>query len=71
MGLGGYGVQGGDYGGVQIAKQRKHVTAVRSAIDAELVLQANQVDFIDVQKIGRLPVGDKIVLPQFERTRGG
>ena len=66
----GDGVQGRHQRRAQIAQQREDVAPIRTAKNAELVLQADDVDLVDVQEIGRLGVGRQVVLAKLEADPG-
>ena len=65
-----HGVQCAHDGHAQIAQQCQNVPARRAAINAEFMLQANDIDIREVQKIGRSPIGGKLLLLNFKAYLG-
>ena len=60
------GMQRGDDRHSQFAQERQNVAAGRSAENAELVLQADNVDIADVQEIGGAQIGGQVLLLNLE-----
>ena len=52
--------------GAQLAEQGEDVAAVWTAEDAEFVLQADEIDLVDVQEIRGLEVGRQIAFVKLE-----
>ena len=64
--LGEHGVQGRDDRHAQPAQGRQQVAAGGTAVDAVLVLEADEVHLAHVEELGQLPVLVLVVLSDFE-----
>jgi len=60
------GVEGGDDGHAEFAEEGKDVAAGGAAVDAELVLEADDVDVGDVEEVGGAEVGGEVLLFDLE-----
>jgi hypothetical protein len=60
------GMQRGDYGHSQFAQECQDVTARRPAVNAELVLQADDVHVADVEEIRGAQIGRQVLLLNLE-----
>ena len=60
------GVQGRHHRHPHFLQERQQMTARRPAIDAELMLHAQHVGIVEVQKIRRAPVGIEILFQQLK-----
>ena len=70
VGLGEDGVQGRDDRHPQLAQQLKDVTPGLSTEDAVLVLDADDIDRVDVQEVGGPPVRRHLALRDLEANAG-
>ena len=64
------GVQGRDDGHAQFAQEGQDVTARPPAEDAIFVLQADEVDVVDIQEVGGAAIRVNILLRQFKANAG-
>ena len=55
----------------QAPQQFEDMSASASAKDAILVLQADQIDIAEIQKVSGVPVGIQVILGQREPDSGG
>ena len=63
-------MQGGDHRHSEISQQRQQMAAARASKDSEFVLQAEDIDVNQIQKIGRPPVCGDILFRNFETHFG-
>ena len=64
------GVQGGDDRHAQVAQQTDDMAAGRTAEDAVLVLEADDIGIGEIEEIGRSQVGVELLLLDFEADFG-
>ena len=62
-------VQRGHHGHAQFSQERQQVAAGRPAVDAELMLHADDVRAAEVEEIRRAPVGSQVLLLDLEANR--
>lgn len=60
------GVQGGDHGHAHLLEQGEKMATCRSAVDAEFMLDAEDVGVVEVEKIGGAAVGVQIFFEHLE-----
>ena len=65
------GVKGGHDGHAEFAEQLDDVAPRHAPEDAELVLQTDHVDVVDVQEFGRAPVRGQFLVPHFKTDPRG
>jgi hypothetical protein len=63
-------MQGCDYRHSEISQQRQQIAAIRASKDSEFVLQAEDINVYQIQKIGRTPVRGDILFRNFEAHLG-
>ena len=63
-------MQGGDHRHSEISQQSQQMAAARASKDSEFVLQAEDIDVNQIQKIGRPPVRGDILFGNFETHFG-